>query len=151
MMISILNDYKKIIERSYIDESRISPLNEPEIRHKIQKLYNSIDDLDRNYGFVIKDLLRSMTELYCYKFALEMTISGTVVPDSKDPDNKYVQARGAVTGFNKKRIWVSQYLGPERDFRLPNGKLNQQLIKDIGKKEIILKTLAKLLDQLNEQ
>ncbi len=91
-----------------------------------------------------------MTKLYCYRLAIDMNITASVVPDSKDPENRYVQARGAVQGLNKKRIWISHYLGPEVKYLGKNNNLIPIRIKRDGRVPLIKKTIERLFSQLNE-
>jgi len=147
---NVINDYKLMLEKGFIDKKLLAELNIPEVRESVEQLYKDINKLDDKYGDEIKELLILMTKFYSYKLILKMNIRGTVVPDSKDPENKYVQARGAVIGLNKKRIWVSHYLGPEGNYVGNNGKLIPVRIRNEGRIPVILKTIEKLLAQINE-
>ncbi len=147
---NVINDYKLMLEKGFIDKKLLAELNIPEVRESVEQLYKDINELEDKYGDEIKELLILMTKFYSYKLILKMKIRGSVVPDSKDPENKYVQARGAVVGLNKKRIWVSHYLGPEGNYIGNNGKLIPVRIKNQGRVPVILKTIEKLLAQINE-
>ncbi len=139
-----------MLKREYIDTEKLSDSNAPEIRKAIDSLYLDLEELDNQSGVDIKKALILMTKLYCYRLALDMNITASVVPDSKDPENRYIQARGAVQGLNKKRIWISHYLGPEAKYL---GKYNNLIpirIKRDGRVPIIKKTIERLFSQLNE-
>ena len=139
-----------MLEKEFIDKKLLAELNIPEIQDNVEQLYRDISKLEDNYGDEFKELLILMTKFYSYKLILKMKIRGSVVPDSKDPENKYVQARGAVIGLNKKRIWISHYLGPEGNYIGNNGKLIPVRIRNQGRIPVILKTIEKLLAQINE-
>jgi hypothetical protein len=147
---NVINDYKLMLEKEFIDKKLLAELNIPEIQDNVEQLYRDISKLEDNYGDEFKELLILMTKFYSYKLILKMKIRGSVVPDSKDPENKYVQARGAVIGLNKKRIWISHYLGPEGNYIGNNGKLIPVRIRNQGRIPVILKTIEKLLAQINE-
>lgn len=147
---NVIKDYKLMLSKEYIDETLLEKSGVPEIRNQVERLYSDIIDLENKCGNDIKDLLNLMTKLYCYKLSLKMNVTGSVVPDAKDSDNKYVQARGAVIGLNNKRMWISHYLGPEGNYVGKNGKLIPVRIKNNGRAPLILKTLDKLLSQINE-
>jgi hypothetical protein len=143
-------DYKSMLKREYIDKEKLSNLNAPEIRKEINSLYLDLEELDNQSGVDIKKALILMTKLYCYRSAIDMNITASVVPDSKDPENKYIQARGAVQGLNKKRIWISHYLGPEGKYLGKNNNIIPLRIKKEGRIPIIKKTIEKFWSQLYE-
>lgn len=139
-----------MIRKEYVNQMNLSNLNASEIRGDIDRLYRDLNELDVRYGSEINNALILMTKLYCYQLAINMKVIGSVVPDSKDPDNKYAQARGAVKGLNKKRIWISHYLGPVANYLGKHGHLIPIKIKRDGQVPIIKKTIEKLLSQVNE-
>lgn len=139
-----------MVKRNYISNEQLSNLNAPEIRNEINSLYMDLEKLDNKIGEDIKKALILMTKLYYYRLALDMNITVSVVPDSKDPENKYIQARGAITGLNKKRMWISHYLGPEAKYLGNNGNIIPVRIKREGRVPIIKKTIEKLWSQINE-
>jgi hypothetical protein len=145
-----ITEYKSMLKREYIDEETLSNLNAPEIKSAINSLYRDLGELDNQIGGDIKKVLIIMTKLYCYRLVCNMKVVGSVVPDAKDPDNKYAQARGAVKGLTKKRMWVSYYLGPVAKYLGRHGNLIPIRIERDGKVPIIKKTIEKLLLQINE-
>ena len=139
-----------MLDKGFIDKKLLAELNIPEVRNNVEEMYKDISKLENKCGDDIKELLILMTKLYCYKLTLKMNVTGSIVPDSKDPENRYVQARGAVIGLNKKRMWISHYLGPEGNYIGKNGKLIPIRIRNEGRTPVILKTIEKLLSQINE-
>jgi hypothetical protein len=146
---NVIADYKRILKGEYIDHDLIDGLGDSDLKQSILYLSHKIDKLHEDYGSKFEELFELMTRLYCYKMALKMKVTGSLVPDAKDPDNKYVQARGAVVGLNKKRMWISHYLGPEKKYTGNNGNLIPiRIIKD-GRVPIVRKTIDKLLSQID--
>lgn len=146
-----LANYKSILNKEYIDNESINKLGDYDVSQTISSIYLGIEKLDKAYGSQIIELFDLMTRLYCYKQALKMNVTGSIVPDAKDPDNKYVQARGAVNGLNKKRMWVSHYLGPEKKYIGNNGNLIPIRVLKDGRVPIVLKTIEKLISQISER
>lgn len=139
-----------MLSQDYIDPELIIELDSPIIRNGIYEAYANINSLNDQLGDDIMNLLKLMTQLYCYKISLEMNVVGSVVPDVKDPEHRYVQARAAVKDLKNKRMWISQYLGVEKNYTNNMGGLIQIRVKNDGRKPLVEKTVAKLLEQVNE-
>jgi len=146
---NVIADYKRILNGEYINHNEIDSVGDADLKQSIIRLSNRIGKLDQECGSKFEELMELMTRLYCYKLAVKMKVTGSIVPDAKDPENKYVQARGAVVGLNKKRMWVSHYLGPEKNYIGNNGNLIPVRVIKEGRVPIVKKTIEKLLSQID--
>jgi hypothetical protein len=147
----VIRDFKNMLDEKYIDKSLLTDLNSVYVEKDIVSIYHEISAINNKCGDEISQLLRLMTKLYCYETALKMNVVGSLVPDVKDPDNKYVQARCAFKDLRNKRVWVSHYLGTEKQYTNKMGHLIPLRIKKEGRLPLVEKTIAKLVSQIDEQ
>lgn len=137
----------EILDGTYIDQSLYRRLRDSSIESEVQRLIGEIQNLVTSRNNKIYEILEKMNELALYKTILKLKISSAIVTDASENENKYVQARAAFINKNKKRSWISVYLGPLTDFKLDaRGKLNKEQIEEMGREKVILKALAKLRD-----
>jgi hypothetical protein len=118
-----LNDYKQILEDSYIKHEVFYELENNDMRKKVDELANEIKTLSRRHQDIFESLLKLMTELSIYKQALGVKIKENKIPDVKTPERVYVQMRGAVPLKKGERVWVGHYLGKVEEVCDDQGKV----------------------------
>lgn len=136
------NEYLMIKDKTYINNNSLNQLNDSDIKALIKKLNTDLDQILMNdKNSYVENAIKIMTELSCYKAAIEMRVRMNVLKDSKNPTKKYLQARGAVTHPNGKRAWAGEYIGAFEK-GLSQDKIDELLIK--GRSKVIFKVMHKL-------
>lgn len=140
-----LNDYKQILDDSYIKQEAFYELETNEIKQKVDKLVNEIKYLSYNHQGVFEAFLQYMTELSFYKHALTMKMKVNMIPDAKIPERVYVQMRGSVPVKKGERVWVGQYLGKVEEVCDTEGKLLRH-ISPKAREAVVKKVVERLKD-----
>ncbi len=148
------NEYLMIKEKTYISNTSLIQLNDNDIMALIKKLNADLELIllnDKNSN--VENAIKILTELSCFKAAIDMNVRMNVLKDSKNPTKKYLQARGAVTHPIGKRAWAGEYIGAFEQ-GLSQSKTDELLKK--GRSKVIFKVLNKLkelsgLQPINEK
>jgi hypothetical protein len=118
-----LNDYKQILDDSYINREAFYELETEDLKEEVEKLGREIKHLSRAHQDTIEKILKLMTELSIYKKALGVKMRENKIPDVKIPERVYVQLRGAVPLKKGERVWVGHYLGKVEEVCDDQGKV----------------------------
>ena len=143
-------EFEAMLKEDYIDHKLYMDLNSHSIGNRIKSLLYDMRYLSEQQKNVTTRILDVMTELYCYKAALntEITYSTSIGEDG----SKYISARAALsiklTNEKKSRRLVSNYyLGDIQKFIREDGKINVIWVRELGGGQVIEKLVSKLLEQ----
>lgn len=109
------NDYKEMLESTYINTKYYEELKIDGIPNRISQLKHEINNNSYDEKIFIEKILKAMTELAIYRMCLEIKMKTNFLKDPKDPNRKYVQVRGSVRISKNKRIWVGVYIGTDSE------------------------------------
>lgn len=140
-----LNDYRQILDDSYIKREAFYELETGEIKESVDKMVNEIKSLSRRHQDAFESLLQCMTELSFYKHALTMKMKVNMIPDAKIPERVYVQMRGSVPVKKGERVWVGQYLGKVEEVCDAEGKVLRH-ISPKAREAVVKKVIERLKD-----
>lgn len=143
-------EFEAMLEEDYIDHKLYMNLNNHSIENRIKSLLYEIRYLNGQQKNVTLRILDVMTELYCYKAALntEISYSTSIGEDGA----KYISARAALsiklTNEKKsKRVVSNFYLGDIKRFIREDGKVNVIWVKELGGGQVIEKLVSKLMEE----
>lgn len=139
-------DYIAMLDDKFIDEKSFEGLEQQpgyEVVEQIKMLTKDLNIMSSQEKDILVRGLKIMSELGCYKSALSASINTAIVSDAKEPDNRYVHVRGSVLFENKKRVWVSHYVGDESKCTDEKGRLGPGL-----KRHFRVFVVVKLVERL---
>lgn len=143
-------EFEAMLMEDYINPKVFQDIDADSIYNRIKSLYFELKFLKDQQKNVTKKVLDVMTELYCYKSALNTEISYST--SVGDDGAKYISARASLsiklTNEKKsKRVVANFYLGDIDKFIRSGGKIDVKLVKHLGGGQVIEKLVSKLKDQ----
>lgn len=147
-----LKDFNSMLAKEFLSEdilqiihgtSYVSGLNH---MHEVEKLNSDLDRLNPNEIEIAERVLKIMTKLSCIKEMYKMKVTLNVLKN-QNGENKYVQARGAISTEKGKRIQVAHYvdlIGFKTD--MSSIEDLKQLIKDPHFKQMAREAVIKKIE-----
>jgi hypothetical protein len=147
-----IKDFKSMLDREFIDsvtmESIQSSYHNGELNHEneVERLNNELAALNHRELELVERVLKTMTKISCIKEMYKMKVTLNVLKN-QNGENKYVQARGAISIEKGKRIQVAQYVDLHR---FKNDDFSEQdlkrFIKDPFFKQIARNSVIKKIE-----
>jgi hypothetical protein len=141
------NDYKQILDETYINREAFYALETYEIKERVDKLVDEVKSLSRGHQDTIEKILYCMTELSIYKQALGVNIKENKIPDVKSPERVYVQLRGSVPLKKGERVWIGHYLGKVEEVCDDKGRVIGRFFAK-GREAVVKKIVEKIKETL---
>jgi hypothetical protein len=147
-----IKDFKLMLDREFLDnvtmEAIHSSYHNGELNHEkeVERLNNEMASLNPVELQLIERVLKTMTKLSCIKEMYKMKVTLNVLKNQNGED-KYVQARGAISIEKGRRIQVAQYVdlqGFKNDN--PSEEDLKRLIKDPFFKQIARDSVIKKIE-----
>ena len=137
-----IKDFKSMLERNFLDNNTMDAIHfsyqDSELNHEkeVERLNSELASLNQWELELIEKVLKTMTKLSCIKEMYKMKVTLNVLKNQNGED-KYVQARGAISIEKGRRIQVAQYVDL-RGFKNDNPSEEdlKRLIKDPSFKQI---------------
>jgi hypothetical protein len=140
------NDYKEMLESTYINAKFYEGLKIDGIPNRISELKHELNDKSYDEKILIRKILNVMTELAIYRMCLEIKMKTNFLKDPKNPERKYVQVRGSVRISKNKRIWVGVYIGTDSEVCDPDGNVLPEKFSK-GREGVIKKIVERFVAQ----
>ena len=141
-----LKDFKSMLAKEFIAVETIDNSYTNNLIHsyEVERLNSQLDELSKTELELVERVLSTMTKLSCIKEMYKMKVTLNVLKN-QNGEQKYVQARGAISIEKGKRIQVAHYvdlLGFKGD--VSNMEDLKNLIKDpyfrqMAREEVIKK------------
>jgi hypothetical protein len=147
-----IKDFKLMLERNFLDNNTMEAIHfsyqDGELNHEkeVERLNSELASLNQRELELIERVLKTMTKLSCIKEMYKMKVTLNVLKNQNGED-KYVQARGAISIEKGRRIQVAQYVDL-RGFKNDNPSEEdlKRLIKDPSFKQIARDSVIKKIE-----
>jgi hypothetical protein len=141
-----------MLERNFLDNNTMEAIHfsyqDGELNHEkeVERLNSELASLNQRELELIERVLKTMTKLACIKEMYKMKVTLNVLKNQNGED-KYVQARGAISIEKGRRIQVAQYVDL-RGFKNDNPSEEdlKRLIKDPSFKQIARDSVIKKIE-----
>jgi hypothetical protein len=110
-----IKDFKSMLERDFLDNETMNAIHNSyqngELNHEkeVERLNSDLASLNSRELEIVERVLKTMTKLSCIKELYKMKVTLNVLKNQNGED-KYVQARGAISIVKGRRIQVAQYV-----------------------------------------
>ncbi len=143
------SELEAMLNDDFIDHELYLRLNSHSIGNRVKSLTFDLKYLIEQQKNVTNRVLDIMTELTCYKSALNTDISYST--SNGEDGSKYISARAALTikltnEKKSKRVISNFYLGDINKFIRQDGKIDIKLVKELGGAAVIQKLVTKVLE-----
>ncbi len=110
-----IKDFKSMLNKDFFDAGTMEQIHlsyqQGQLNHEkeIERLNTELDALNSKELELVERILKTMTKLSCIKEMYKMKVTVNVLKN-QNGENKYVQARGAISIEKGKRIQVAHYV-----------------------------------------
>lgn len=147
-----IKDFQSMLERDFLDNETMNAIHysyqNGELNHEkeVERLNSDLASLNSMELEIVERVLKTMTKLSCIKELYKMKVTLNVLKNQNGED-KYVQARGAISIVKGRRIQVAQYVELQ-GFKKDNSSEEdlKRLIKDPIFKQIARDSVIKKIE-----